>query len=291
MRADRGRPGEPARPPDPDRHPGDGIRPQLATAGITPQDTRLTAPPAGRRGQPCSPAPGSSASSPTARACTRRARTWSAPAWPACRCSTERTTWTRWPASPLTSPTCQPAQPHRHRPRPRRLSGHPLAGQLHPRAGPRRARAGQPARRARHRRAPRHRARHPRHGPGQRALPARPAPPAHASDPPPAGRRPSHADARGPDHHDPAHGAARRGRARRGRVRRTSARRWLPAAPGAGEGKSTLASPTANHASCVGVSQPTTSAPTPPSHDFGYLRIRSLVLPVTSMLFSVVLMR
>ena len=44
MRADRGRPGEPARPPDPDRHPGDGIRPQLATAGITPQDTRLTAP-------------------------------------------------------------------------------------------------------------------------------------------------------------------------------------------------------------------------------------------------------
>ncbi len=42
MRADR--PGEPARPPDPDRHPGDGIRPQLATAGITPQDTRLTAP-------------------------------------------------------------------------------------------------------------------------------------------------------------------------------------------------------------------------------------------------------
>ena len=38
-------------------------------------------------------------------------------------------------------------------------------------------------------------------------------------------------------------------------------------------------SPTANHASCVGVSQPTTSAPTPPSHDFGYLRIRSLVLP------------
>ena len=48
MRADRGRPGQPARPPDPDRHPGDGIRPQLATAGITPQDTRLTAPPAGR---------------------------------------------------------------------------------------------------------------------------------------------------------------------------------------------------------------------------------------------------
>ena len=30
-------------------------------------------------------------------------------------------------------------------------------------------------------------------------------------------------------------------------------------------------SPTANHALCVGVSQPTT----PPSHDFGYLRIRS----------------
>jgi hypothetical protein len=27
MRADRGRPGEPARPPDPDRHHGDGIRP------------------------------------------------------------------------------------------------------------------------------------------------------------------------------------------------------------------------------------------------------------------------
>jgi hypothetical protein len=38
-------------------------------------------------------------------------------------------------------------------------------------------------------------------------------------------------------------------------------------------------SPTANHASCIGVSQPTTSAPTPPSHDFGYLRIRSLALP------------
>jgi hypothetical protein len=36
------------------------------------------------------------------------------------------------------------------------------------------------------------------------------------------------------------------------------------------------ASPTASHASCVGVSQPTTSAPTPP--DFGYLRMRSLVL-------------
>jgi hypothetical protein len=54
--------------------------------------------------------------------------------------------------------------------------------------------------------------------------------------PTPAGRRPGHADARGPDHHDPAHGAARRGR-----VRRPSARRWLPAAPGAGEGKPTLA--------------------------------------------------
>jgi hypothetical protein len=39
---------QPARPPDPGRHPGDGIRPQLATAGITPQDTRLTAPPVGR---------------------------------------------------------------------------------------------------------------------------------------------------------------------------------------------------------------------------------------------------
>lgn len=69
-------------------------------------------------------------------------------------------------------------------------------------------------------------------------------------------RRPSHADARGPDHHDPAHGAARRGR-----VRWLSARRWLPPAPGVGEGNPP--SPTADHASCVGVSQPTKSAPTP----------------------------
>jgi len=59
--------------------------------------------------------------------------------------------------------------------------------------------------------------------------------------------------------------------------------------PGAGEGNPP--SPTANHAWCVGVSLPTTSALAPPSDDFGYLRIRSLVLPVTSMLFSVILMR
>jgi hypothetical protein len=38
----------------------------------------------------------------------------------------------------------------------------------------------------------------------------------------------------------------------------------------------------------IGVAHPPA---TPPSHDFGYLRIRSLVLPSTSMLFSVILMR
>jgi len=44
--------------------------------------------------------------------------------------------------------------------------------------------------------------------------------------------------------------------------------------------------PTANRASCVGVSPPTTSAPTPPTHDFGYVRIRSLVLPGTDNSYS-----
>jgi hypothetical protein len=123
MRADRGRHGESTRLPDPDRHPGDGIRPQLATVGITPQETRLTAPAAGR--------PPRAAPQP---------RPWLERIVSAAMASSCAWCW-------------------------------------------------------------------------------------RGENPP---------------------------------------------------------SPTANHASCVGVSQPTTSAPTPPSHDFGYLRIRSLVLPVTT---------
>jgi hypothetical protein len=119
--------------------------------------------------------------------------------------------------------------------RARRLPSHPLAGQLHPRAGTRRARPGQPARGARHRSA----ARLGIPGtvrvsvPSQRGLRL-----LHSALRPTTGqaRRPSHADARGPDHHDPAHGAARRGR-----VRWLSARRWLPPAPGVGEGNPILA--------------------------------------------------
>ena len=41
----------------------------------------------------------------------------------------------------------------------------------------------------------------------------------------------------------------------------------------------------------VSASRRTTSAPTPDVTRFGYLRIRSLVLPVTSMLFSMILVR
>ena len=128
--------------------------------------------------------------------------------------------------------------------------------------------AGQPARRARHRRAPRHRARHPRHGPGQRALPARPAPPAQRAQThpwPAAGRvMPTHGDRITMIRHMALLGALGAG-AFGGRQRGDGFQLRLVLERG------NPPSPTANHASCVGVSQPTTSAPTPPVTRFRVL--------------------
>jgi len=203
MRADRGRPGEPARPPDPDRHPATAsARSSRPPASRRRTLASLRRPPAGRRGQPCSPAPGSSASSPTARACTRTATTGR---WP--------------PTSPPSAPAPAWSPPSRAPPcrRTATLTRSPA-----------------------------------------RCAPNWPRCTASTPDQILVGN--GSADARRPDHHDPAHGAlgALGAGAFGGRQRGDGLQLRLVLERG------NPPSPTANHASCVGVSQPTTSALTPP---------------------------